>query len=54
MDINKNLENKISEFPEDLQELAKILLSAIDNDKTKSEISIIIQDEIRGLVSKEI
>ncbi|MEH6917369.1 hypothetical protein V7Y60_25150 [Priestia megaterium] len=55
MKINKDLDVKIQEFPEDLSYLARLLLNEIELGKrSNSQIEDIIREEIRELVLEEI
>jgi hypothetical protein len=54
MNTNKDLERKINEFPEDLNDLAKLLLSELESGrKSSSAIQELIREEIRELVLEE-
>jgi hypothetical protein len=54
MNANKDLERKINDFPEDLNDLAKLLLSELESGrKSSSAIQELIREEIRELVLEE-
>jgi hypothetical protein len=54
MNTNKDLERKINDFPEDLNDLAKLLLSELESGrKSSSAIQELIREEIRELVLEE-
>ncbi|MEH7333949.1 hypothetical protein V7161_14990 [Neobacillus drentensis] len=54
MKINKDLDAKIQQFPQDLVYLAKILLSEIESGKkSHSQIEEMIRQEIREIVLEE-
>lgn len=53
MDINKNLMDKINEFPNEMREFAELLFKDIDLDKTKVKIMDHLKDEIRETVIAE-
>lgn len=54
MKINKDLNEKIQQFPEDLSYLARILLTEIESGKkSHSQIEELIRREIREIVLEE-
>ena len=53
MDFNINLEERIKKFPSELQEVAKLILDAIERGKPKSRITELIKNEIREIVIEE-
>ena len=54
MEMNKNIENQIANFPTDLQGVAKKLIKAIDDKRPKPVIKNIINDEIRSIIAEEV
>ncbi|WP_180242419.1 hypothetical protein [Bacillus sp. AFS029533] len=54
MKINKDLDNKINEFPNDLADLARLLLSELEGGrKSNSTIEELIREEVRDIVLEE-
>jgi len=53
MSININLKEKISGFPEDIKEIAELILESIEKGDTKTKIVGMIKDEIREIVIEE-
>ncbi|MGX6443563.1 hypothetical protein ACWM35_10125 [Neobacillus sp. K501] len=54
MKINKDLNEKIQQFPKDLSYLARILLAEIESGKkSHSQIEELIRREIREIVLEE-
>lgn len=54
MKMNKDLDAKIGQFPEDLSYLARILLREIESGKrSHSQIEELIRQEIREMVLEE-
>jgi hypothetical protein len=54
MNINKDLDRKISQFPGELADIAKLLLKELEaGRKSNSKIEEMIRDEIRELVLEE-
>lgn len=54
MNINKDLDKKISQFPGELADIAKLLLKELEaGRKSNSKIEEMIRDEIRELVLEE-
>ncbi|WP_461205029.1 hypothetical protein [Clostridium sp. DL1XJH146] len=54
MDLNINLRAKIEGFPDDLKEIASLLLDELEKgNKKESQIIEMIKEEIRELVLEE-
>jgi len=53
MDINKNLLDKINEFPDEMREFAETLFKDIDLGKQKTRIMEHLKDEIRETMHEE-
>jgi hypothetical protein len=54
MKINVNIKKKIDEFPEDIQDVALMLINELEKGKmTKKQISGMIKNEVRELVAEE-
>jgi hypothetical protein len=50
----KTLERVISEFPEELQELAEIILNEFTKGKSNEEIEQIIKRELKEIANEEV
>lgn len=54
MNINKDIENKIKQFPGELSDIARILLQELETGRrSNASIEELIRDEIRELVLEE-
>lgn len=53
MDLNVHLEEKMNDFPDDLKELAGLILKAIESGKTDTKIIEMLKEEIREKVIEE-
>lgn len=54
MKININIEKRVTEFPDDLREIALMLMKELESgNKSKTKIAELIKDEVRELVLEE-